>query len=96
MMKDPSNCIFKKILKWKLVTGGKQSGAFATTHKRCEECEEKALETCLKETFKDQTKKTESDYSQMNIYINLKPKTEIEQTSTQEQENEQEEEAPAF
>jgi hypothetical protein len=82
------------MLKWKIVTGGKNSGAFATTHKRCEECEKQALDTCLRETFKEQTKKAESDFAQMNIYINLKPRGEVNQTPAQT--NETEEETPDF
>jgi hypothetical protein len=88
MNKVPADCIMRKVLRWK-IAGGKENGAFATTHRKCaspeSQCE--SLEECLRETFKAQTGKSESDYSQMNIYINLKSKAELEQTPAQEQEN---------
>lgn len=61
--------ILKKSHRWKM---GKDNDAFVVANNRCQKCDEN--ESCLKQTFAEQTKRPEADFSTLNVYFNLKNK----------------------
>ncbi len=86
---DKETCPYRHSHKWRLNVGGKcgEDDAFLTANKHCEVCQNP--EECIRTTFHEQ--EPNKDFSNYNIYINLKPEAEvIKQQPQPEQENNQE------